>query len=693
MSTEHSNVTEYTLELRDDSTLDTKGDADDDVSSIDEYEDAVEYLDGIQTNHQHDTDLLSSAEELENLIEAVDGINSITNISMPINTNEVSNTLQYDDIEVSSSLDDLEIDDHPTCTEDGNVVVVAIDFGTTYSGWAFSLLKKFKDDKLDIQTNNGWKSGDGLVTPKVPTCILYNKNEEFNSFGYEAESRYAELIDDNRAGDWRYFSRFKMSLFCDDNSAHMGFGRISSRYKIKDVNGYRMSALQVFADTLKFMKNNVIETLKLKISSIPLQYISWVVTVPAIWTDKAKQFMRLAALEAGIPGTQLTLAYEPEAAALYCRESTYQRKGQLIGPISAFGTGESLLILDCGGGTIDITTYEIIANGRLKELHEPTGGPWGGTMVDEAFYEFIEEIFGTEVWKKYKHEYKSEVLDIRRHFELKKRTVGESSERSELFLQFPRSLFDKYEEFYSKPFTTEKGVSRHRDKLRIPRENIISLFEESTTAIINNIKELLQKPCLVKIKTILLIGGYSDSAILRNKVIEEFSEMTVMCPDDAVLSVVKGAVIFGNSPGLIQERVSPRTYGISCNVPFDDGKHLEMLLEYNDNHAMCRDVFKVLVRKGDTVIIGKHDFETIFHPTRAFDKKATVGIYTSTENDPMYTFGPFVQELGVLELNIPDTSLGKLREIKVCLIFKATELTVIAKEGGNLVHGKFNCLG
>ncbi|CAG2217425.1 Heat shock 70 kDa protein 12B [Mytilus edulis] len=333
MSTKKSNVTEYTLQLQNESILDKKGDADDEVSSIDEFEDAVEYMD--------DTDTLSSAQELENLIEVVDDINSVSYISMPINTNEVSNTLHYDDIEVSSSLDYLEIADQPTCTEDGNVVVVAIDFGTTYSGWAFSLRQKFKDDKLDIQIKNGWQSGDGLVTPKVPTCILYNENEEFNSFGYEAENKYAELIDDNIAGDWRYFSTFKMSLFCDDNAANMGLGKITSRYKIKDVNGYRMSALKVFADTLRFLKNNVIEALELKISSIPLQYISWVVTVPAIWTDKAKQFMRLAALEAGIPGTQLTLAYEPEAAALYCRESTYQRKGQLIGPISTFGTGES----------------------------------------------------------------------------------------------------------------------------------------------------------------------------------------------------------------------------------------------------------------------------------------------------------------------------------------------------------------
>ncbi|CAG2199864.1 unnamed protein product [Mytilus edulis] len=434
--------------------------------------------------------------------------------------------------------------------------------------------------------------------------------------------------------------------------------RISRRLKIKDAKGDRMLAMKVFAESIRFLKNNFLETLEMRISSIPSHYISWVLTVPAVWTDTAKQFMRLAALEAGIPGSQLTLAYEPEAAALYCRESTYQRKGQLIGPISTFGTGESLLILDCGGGTVDVTAYEIMQNGRLKELHEPTGGPWGGTMVDQAFMKFMKVMFGTNVWTKFEHEYGIEVLDIQRHFELKKRTIGESSERTEISFMIPRSLFDTYEEVQSKTFKTDIG-----------------------------------KPSLVDIKTILLIGGYSDSALLRSKVKEEFPEMTVMCPDDAVLSVVKGAVIFGNTPELIHQRVSPLTYGIACNVPFDADEHNKALLVYSDNQAMCSCVFQVLVRKGDTVIIGKHDFETIFHPTRAFDREATVGIYTSTEHDPMYSFGPYVQELGVLKLYIPDARLGKLREIRVCLIFKSTELTVIAKEGGNLVSGTFNCLG
>ena len=47
------------------------------------------------------------------------------------------------------------------------------------------------------------------------------------------------------------------------------------------------------------------------------------ITVPAIWRQEAKQFMREAAYQAGIasresPG-QLVIALEPEVASVYCR--------------------------------------------------------------------------------------------------------------------------------------------------------------------------------------------------------------------------------------------------------------------------------------------------------------------------------------------------------------------------------------
>ena len=53
----------------------------------------------------------------------------------------------------------------------------------------------------------------------------------------------------------------------------------------------------------------------------PPASITWVLTVPAIWTEGAKAFMRAAAEEAGLvgrgaDGDRLVFALEPEAAAI-----------------------------------------------------------------------------------------------------------------------------------------------------------------------------------------------------------------------------------------------------------------------------------------------------------------------------------------------------------------------------------------
>jgi hypothetical protein len=37
------------------------------------------------------------------------------------------------------------------------------------------------------------------------------------------------------------------------------------------------------------------------------------------------------------------------------------------------------MVVDCGGGTVDITVHEMAASngGKLKELFKATGGPYG----------------------------------------------------------------------------------------------------------------------------------------------------------------------------------------------------------------------------------------------------------------------------------------------------------------------------
>lgn len=35
------------------------------------------------------------------------------------------------------------------------------------------------------------------------------------------------------------------------------------------------------------------------------------------------------------------------------------------------------MVVDCGGGTVDITVHELLADKRLKELQRATGGAHG----------------------------------------------------------------------------------------------------------------------------------------------------------------------------------------------------------------------------------------------------------------------------------------------------------------------------
>lgn len=100
-----------------------------------------------------------------------------------------------------------------------HTVVVAIDFGTTYSGYAFSLRSDFliaKDNCLNQITTDNWNSGN-LLSEKTPTTLLLDKDKKLVSFGYEAENKYSAMSEEERDENY-YFRRFKMMLYDKDGT-------------------------------------------------------------------------------------------------------------------------------------------------------------------------------------------------------------------------------------------------------------------------------------------------------------------------------------------------------------------------------------------------------------------------------------------------------------------------------------------
>lgn len=86
--------------------------------------------------------------------------------------------------------------------------VCAIDFGTTYSGYAYGTSANVDD----IILNKPWGNDLGLPSLKTSTSVLTNSEGNFHAFGFDAETKYCGLSDQKDAQGMDFYKNFKMLL-------------------------------------------------------------------------------------------------------------------------------------------------------------------------------------------------------------------------------------------------------------------------------------------------------------------------------------------------------------------------------------------------------------------------------------------------------------------------------------------------
>lgn len=89
--------------------------------------------------------------------------------------------------------------------------MAALDFGTTYSGIAWS----FPWESENKITCFMWAPSEQgcRATIKTPMVLLLNPNKELLAFGYEAEEEYNKLVAKNSHREYYLFKNFKMFLY------------------------------------------------------------------------------------------------------------------------------------------------------------------------------------------------------------------------------------------------------------------------------------------------------------------------------------------------------------------------------------------------------------------------------------------------------------------------------------------------
>lgn len=566
----------------------------------------------------------------------------------------------------------------PRCSSN-NKLVAAIDFGTTYSGHAYSLKGKFENDPLKIKAHSWSKS---LFSHKTPTTALFDKDQKLIAFGYDAEQRFRELSQNGEHQEHYFFERFKMQLY-NYESGDKEQKRLTKDSMIRDISGKELSALYVFSKAIEYMHDHLLEGLEQnEDDELDQENIHWVLTVPAIWHDSAKQFMRDAAEQAGIRSEKLTIALEPEAASMYCKNMQLEKPPGQKSDFKIFSPGNQYLILDAGGGTVDITIHEVLEGDRIKELHKPTGGPWGGIYLDHEFFNILEECVGKDEFEKFKRDDLDGYIDLCKDLELKKRDI--STETQKMSLRIPFHLQSKCDISRSK--FADRLVFRG-EKIEFDEHLIKQWYSEVCDKIENHVRNLLEKH---KIDIILMVGGFSESLFLHDTMKKAFPDKAVLVPNGASLAVLKGAVLFGHNPSSIESRVAKFTYGVNTTLPIKDEntvldeKHFKIIdgVKYETN------VFSKHVTKGDNLKVGEIQKEITYHPLLNDQKTIRFNVYTSSRENPKYIDDPECRPLGYINVDIPDSCD---RKVLVRFIFGGTEIKVegINERAGNVTSVKF----
>ncbi|CAC5360453.1 unnamed protein product [Mytilus coruscus] len=559
---------------------------------------------------------------------------------------------------------------------DPTPIIAAIDFGTTYSGFAFSQKKKH----AKIITKK-WHSsiGSALQSFKTPTSILLQPDGIFHSFGYEAEEKYDLLSNGGDHTRWYFCRHFKMELHLSEI--------LKRDTIIEDVLGKKKAAFEIFSMSIKYLKQQAENLMREKGHTVVKDNISWIITVPAIWTDAAKQFMRQAAEEASIPSNRLTLALEPEVASIYIGALNVEKSQ---GPSDSDVTlvksapGSRFMVVDIGGGTVDITVMETAAEQRFKQISLASGGPCGGKYVNANIIQYLASLVGEDVMESYRLKNMNDYHVLSNEIEFKKRSWKRGSK---LQLELPVSLVEHFEDITNFTFSDHLKTASHKKvalkgkhKLRIPEDLAEKFTLLVISDIISHVRETLEN--VKGISYMVIVGGFADNSLLKEEFHSAFPKNNIIIPDEAGLAVLKGAVLFGHDPSCVITRKCDRTYGTLVYRAFlKDDLPEKRMREIDGDY--CKDAFNKLVEIGESIPV-KEKRSTEMQPIREGMSKMSIKLYGSTEPNPRYVTDRSCTYLGKIVVDIPHQWRNRDENVIVSMTFGQTEIVV----EGRSEHGE-----
>ena len=398
---------------------------------------------------------------------------------------------------------------------------------------------------------------------------------------------------------------------------------------------------------------------------------------------------------------KLSLALEPESAAIYCQYKS-QMQSSNSDDEDSNKKSTSYLIVDIGGGTMDISAHCLVRDPEphIKVIHEPTGNDCGGVRINENFEAFLEDLVRDPKFHRFLTMY-NEIINsrhqnfldqlIHENFETQKKIFGEMFNKYKGIIELPQVFFKTYKDDLNQSIAekSELSVRLVEQSLRISPEVMGELFEKVVKSIIKGIDDTLED-LEHTVKLIYFVGGFGGSKYVEKVVGNAYKKKNIECifPLEPAYAVAKGAALFRMNPTVIESRKVDATYGIGTTIPFVEGLHNpKYKFTDDDGYLKCNHIFKTVVEKGDVVGTGEV-FSVTLVPLHHNQTSMSANFYFSQERDIFYVTGErgrdeskprqTVTKLGEITVKMPVPDGDKNRCVDIMFNFSHTEIKVKA---------------
>jgi len=343
------------------------------------------------------------------------------------------------------------------------------------------------------------------------------------------------------------------------------------------------------------------------------------------------------------------------------------------------------MIVDCGGGTVDLTTRKLVDENILSEITERAGDYCGSSFIDEEFLKYIGGIVGHSAIDKLRDKKSKSLQYMVQHFcqRAKFQFTGE-----DINFMYELDILDIIRVL--KNYVEDQFIGElERDQWLIPIDfnKIKSMFDPIVEKIIKMIEIQLENcgECSI----MFLVGGFGQSKYLKKRIVEKFQDRvnTIVVPNDPVAAIVRGAVIYGLSLSnqlynlrgnedvifILKDRKLKFTYGIKVLELFKEGDPPE-----RKKYGRFIEKFHRIAKRGDVVEIDKEIIVNNLYPLG--EVSVIYYIYFTSKDGANYCDETGMELLGTLKIDLAEDP-DKCMSFE--LSFGRMELTATARNEAN----------